>query len=699
MKDSSGGEKATGLANVRNIGIMAHIDAGKTTTTERILFYTGVVHRMGEVHDGNTVMDWMVQERERGITITAAAITCEWKEHHINIIDTPGHVDFTVEVERSLRVLDGAVAIFDSVGGVEPQSETVWHQADKYNVPRIAFVNKMDRVGADFENAIAMMEKKLSGIPVIIQLPLGKEEKFKGVVDIIRMKAYVYNDETLGSQFNEVDIPADYLDDARYHREVLLEKICDFDDELMQRLIENVDVSEASILRALRFAVLSSQRYPVMCGSAFKNKGIQQLLDAINAYLPSPIDRGAVHGTHPQTNQVIDRAPDIKQPFACLVFKIATDMHVGRLAYARAYSGSAGFKSLLLNPRTKSRERLTRIFRMYSNRRKAVERFDAGEILAVVGLKDTKTGDTLCDQDFPICFEQMIFPETVISRSIEPKSSADEEKLTIALARLMDEDPTCSLRTDSETGQRLIAGMGELHLEILIDRLRREFGVESHVGNPQVSYRETIGEKIVEDYEFSQLIAGKNQYAHVILSVEPNGTSEKIEFVSAIEQETVDEMFSAAIRQGILEACSGGEMSGYPVIGIRITLKKLGLHEDDSTEMACKIAGSMTFRRACVKAQPVLLEPMMSIEVVVPDEYMGSVINDLNSRRGKINGISSRSGQQIVGAEAPLSQMFGYATALRSLSQGRAVYSMQFKRYEKTGRAVQEEILRKIGRY
>jgi elongation factor G len=691
-------EIAANLANVRNIGIMAHIDAGKTTTTERILFYTGVVHRMGEVHDGNTVMDWMAQERERGITITAAAITCEWKKHHINIIDTPGHVDFTVEVERSLRVLDGAVAIFDSVGGVEPQSETVWHQADKYNVPRIAFVNKMDRIGADFDNTIIMMEKKLSGIHIVVQLPIGKEGDFRGVIDLVYMRAYLFKNDTLGTEFDELEIPSEYMESAKYHREVLLENICDYDDDLMQSILSSDTIDPDLIVRALRKGVLVGKVYPVLCGSAFKNKGILQLLDAIVQYLPSPIDRGLVSGRHPSTGAKVERAPDKKQPFSALVFKITTDMHVGRLAYVRAYSGSASFKSALLNPRTKSRERIARIFRMFSNRRNPVETIDAGEILAVVGLKETKTGDTLCEFNSPICFEEMTFPDPVISRSIEPKSSADEEKLEVSLQRLVDEDPTCSLSIDTESGQRLISGMGELHLEILIDRLRREFNVDTHVGKPQVSYRETVSVKATEDFEFLQMIAGKNQYVHIFLTVEPNGKSDSVVFESNIRTESPNDPFVEAIKRGILESCSGGELSGYSVIGVKVILENLKLAESEPTEMACKIAGSMTFRKACLKAHPVLLEPLMSIEVVVPDEFMGAVINDLNSRRGKIVGLSSRGGQQIVDAEAPLSEMFGYATALRSLSQGRAVYSMQFGRYEKAGRIVQDEILRKIGR-
>lgn len=691
--------KVKSQADVRNIGIMAHIDAGKTTTTERILFYTGVVHRMGEVHDGNAMMDWMAQERERGITITSAAITCEWKNKHINIIDTPGHVDFTVEVERSLRVLDGAVAIFDSVGGVEPQSETVWHQADKYHVPRIAFVNKMDRLGADFHRVVEMMANKLSIEPVILQLPLGAEDQFEGIIDLVSMKAYRYGEDMLGAEVVEEDIPQEYIDDANLHREMMLEKVVDFDDELMQLMLESEPVNSEAVKRAIRKSVLDAQRCPVLCGSAFKNKGVQQLMDAIIDYLPSPLDRGVVRGQDPESGESVERAPDTQVPFSCLVFKIASDQHVGRLAYARVYSGKADFKTPLFNPRTGKKERVTRIFKMHSNKRKPVQSMESGEIVALVGLKETATGDTLCDMNQPVVYEKMIFPEPVISRSIEPKSANDEDKLNISLSRLVDEDPTCSVGVDPETGQRLIGGMGELHLEILIDRLIREFNVEAHVGKPQVSYRESITQKVTEKNEFSQNIGGKNQYASVHLTIKPVSPSDGIVFSVGENIGEMPQQFISAVERGIQEAATGGELAGYPLLGISVTLEKLGVSEEDTTEMACKIAGSLTFRQACVSAKPVLLEPVMSLEIVVPEDYVGTVINDLNGRRGRIVGISARGEHQLVDAEAPMVEMFGYATDLRSLTQGRAVYSMQFNRYEATVKAVQNEVLKRIGRY
>ncbi|MFP4163518.1 MAG: elongation factor G [Chitinispirillaceae bacterium] len=687
------------LPEVRNIGIMAHIDAGKTTTTERILFYTGILHRMGEVHDGNAVMDWMIQERERGITITSAATTCQWKEYRINIIDTPGHVDFTIEVERSLRVLDGAVAVFDSVGGVEPQSETVWRQADKYHVPRIAYVNKMDRVGADFENCIEMMRHKFTTVKTVaVQMPLGKEDQFEGVIDLVTMKAYRYDEQTLGAQVIESDIPSQLEEDARLRREEMLEAVCDFSDDLMHRMLEGESVDPALIRSAIRSGVLSSRLCPVLCGSSFKNKGIQQLLDAIVAYLPSPVDRGAVSGVDPESGELVERSPQIKQPFSALVFKIASDTHVGSLAYARVYSGKAALKNVLFNPRTKAKEKATRIFRMHSNKRRAEQSMEAGDIVAVVGLKNTTTGDTICDIDSPVIFERMIFPDSVLSRSIEPKSTADEDKLSQALDRLVEEDPTCRVRVDSETGQRLISGMGELHLDVLVDRLVREFSVGVHVGKPQVSYKETITAEVSRGHEFSQLVGGRSHHGQVELKLEPIEPSLGIEFDNKVTEEAVPAAFIDAVKQGIIESSSGGILSGYPLAGIRATFVSAQYREDDSTEMGFKIAASMAFREACEKASPALLEPVMSVEVVVPSDYMGSVINDLNGRRGRVLGINPRKDVQVVDAQAPLSEMFGYATALRSLSQGRAVYSMQLDRYEVTVKAVQEEILRRIGR-
>jgi elongation factor G len=686
------------LGDIRNIGVMAHIDAGKTTTTERILFYTGILHRMGEVHNGNTVMDWMLQERERGITITSAATTCTWKHCRVNIIDTPGHVDFTIEVERSLRVLDGAVAVFDSVGGVEPQSETVWRQADKYNVPRIAFVNKMDRVGADFENCIEMMRKKLAANPVAIQMPLGKEEGFEGVIDLVEMKLYRYDEDTSGAKVITENIPENIMDSAVHMHEIMIEGIVDFNDDLIQQVLEGKEISSEIVKKAIRTGVLLGKISPVLCGSAFKNKGIQQLLDAIIDYLPSPLDRGNVEGCDPVSHEIKIRKPDIKEPFSALVFKIASDAHIGRLAYARIYSGKAGFKDIYYNPRTKSKEKVTRIFRMHSNKRHAEQFMEVGDIIAVVGLKETTTGDTICNQDFPIVFEKMVFPEPVLARSIEPKSTADEEKLVSSLKSLADEDPTCRITIDSETGQRLIYGMGELHLEILVDRLIREFNVGVHVGNPQVSYRETITVSVLEDYEFNQLIGGKSQYAKVVLKLEPVSASNGIEFESQIKNKEFPQEFIDAVRQGIIESSSGGFLSGYPIAGIKAVLKDAVLSDEDSTEMSFKIAATMAFKQACQKAKSAVLEPVMKVEVVVPSEYLGSVINDLNSRRGKVIGITARKDAQVIDAESPLSQMFGYATALRSLTQGRAVYTMQLDRYEVTTKAVQEEILRRIGR-
>jgi elongation factor G len=686
------------LSSTRNIGIMAHIDAGKTTTTERILFYTGILHRMGEVHDGNAVMDWMIQERERGITITSAATTCFWKDHRINIIDTPGHVDFTIEVERSLRVLDGAVAVFDSVGGVEPQSETVWRQADKYNVPRIAFVNKMDRVGADYYNVISMMQQKLGANPVAIQVPIGKEDKFEGVVDLIKMKAYRYDESTFGANVLESEIPEDMYEDALAKRELMLEQIVDYDDQLMAHVLEESPISPELIISTVRKAMKSGRISPVLCGSAFKNKGIQQLLDAIVQFLPSPVDRGTVEGIDPISGEKKERKPELKQPFSALVFKISSDPHIGRLAYARVYSGKAGIKDVFFNPRTKTKERITRIFRMHSNKRHAEQFMQVGDIVGLVGLKDTTTGDTICDFDFPIVFEKMTFPEPVLSRSIEPKSTVDEEKLNLALQRLSDEDPTCRVSVDNETGQRLISGMGELHLEILVDRLVREFNIGVHVGNQQVSYRETITRKVTEKVEFTQPVGGKSQYAKITISVEPIEASQGIVIENSVTDPQFIDSFLAMVRQGIDESSSGGSLSGYPLAGVKVVIKEAVYREEDSTEMAFKIAATMAYKQACVKAVPVILEPQMKLEVVVPSEYMGSVINDLNGRRGKVSGIEARKDAQVIDAEAPLSEMFGYATALRSLTQGRAVYTMQFERYEITTKAVQDEILRRIGR-
>jgi elongation factor G len=686
------------LHRLRNIGIMAHIDAGKTTTTERILFYTGVVHKMGEVHDGNTVMDWMEQERERGITITSAAISCEWKNSEINIIDTPGHVDFTVEVERSLRVLDGAVAVFDAVSGVEPQTETVWHQADKYNVPRIAFVNKMDRCGSNFDGTVLMMEKKLSGKPIVIQIPVGKEDSFGGIIDLIAMKMFLFDDDSAGSIVRESDIPLELHESAQFYREAMLEKLCDFDEELMQLMLDGKEIPISIIKSVLRAVVLKMQMYPVLCGSAFKNKGIQALLDSIVDFLPSPIDRGVINGIEPKTGQTTSRMPTLDEPFSCLIFKIVSDTHSGRLAFARVYSGSGGFKDSLINARTGAKERLNRIYKMHSSRKKQIQSAEVGDIVGLVGLKDIKTGDTLCCAEHPVCYEQMVFPQPVISRSIEPKSADEEEKLIVALDRFVDEDPTVRVGNDLETGQRLIWGMGELHLEILIDRLVREFGVNAHIGKPQVAYKETITESINDKIEFFQQVGGKNNFAKIEMFLEPRLSAEGVLIDSTLHNNPDEQEFVEAIKQGIQEACGGGELAGFPVTGISVAIKNIEIHENDSTILAFKIAGSQLFRQAYLKASPSLMEPVVKLEVVMPEDYVGVVINDLNSRRGRISGINMRSDLQVVDAEVPLVEMFGYATVLRSLTQGRALYSMQFERYECMGKSVQDPILRRMGR-
>jgi len=690
--------KENELAKVRNIGIISHIDAGKTTTTERILFYSGLLHRMGEVHDGNAVMDWMEQERERGITITSAATSCKWKDFQINIVDTPGHVDFTIEVERSLRVLDGAVAIFDSVGGVEPQSETVWRQAEHYNVPRIVYVNKMDRVGADFFNVVAMVETKLTSNPVPLQIPVGKEDSFEGVVDLVSMKACKYDSETLGAKVIEEEIPEDLLDDAQHYRESMLEAICDYDDELMEQMLEGEHIDEAVILRAVRNGVLQNKINPVFCGSSFKNKGIQQVLDAIVNFLPNPIERGAVKGVEPKSGKEIFREPKVDEPFSALVFKIASDTHVGRLAFTRVYSGEMPVRGALFNPRLNSKkERVMRIFRMHSNKRNSVDVMSAGDIVAIVGLKDTKTGDTICDFKKPVTFESMEFPQPVISVTIEPKSTGDEKKLEAALERLVDEDPTVVVKEDMETGQKLLSGMGELHLEILVDRLIKEFNVEAHVGKPQVSYRETISEEIKKEFEFEQMIGGKNLYAGASVTVSPKNDNSGVTFQSEVTEPAYQAVVEA-FKKGIEEASSGGVLSGYPVLGISVLLHSINSRDDESNEMAFKIAGSSLFRDICENAGPAIMEPIMKCDVSVPEDYVGTVINDLNSRRAKIIGINANKDIQIVDAEAPLSEMFGYATALRSLTQGRASYSMFFDRYERTSTPVQQEILKRIGR-
>ena len=681
------------LENTRNIGIMAHIDAGKTTTTERILYYTGRVHKMGEVHDGAAVMDWMEQEQERGITITSAATTAQWRDHRINIIDTPGHVDFTVEVERSLRVLDGAIALFCSVGGVEPQSETVWRQADKYEVPRIAFVNKMDRMGADFFRVIKMMKERLGANAVPVQLPIGSEDEFKGVVDLIEMDAIVYEDE-LGVNFERVEIPEEYKEQAEEYRENLLEQLSEFDDELMLKYIEEEEITTDDIMNAIRKSVINVNLIPVLCGSAFKNKGVQMLLDAIVDYMPSPLDVPPVEGENPETGEVEVREADDDAPFSALAFKIMTDPYVGKLAFFRAYSGVLEAGSYIYNSTSENRERIGRILQMHANHREERENVYAGDLAAAVGLKNTSTGDTLCDPDHPVILESMEFPEPVISVAIEPKSQADEDKLSQSLMKLAEEDPTFQVRSDEETGQTIIKGMGELHLEVIVDRLLREFKVDANIGKPRVAYRETITRK-VEDVEgkFIRQSGGRGQYGHVIIDMEPQEEGGGFVFEDEITGGAIPKDYIGPVEDGIEEAMENGIQAGYPVVDVKVTLKDGSFHEVDSSEMAFKIAGSMAFREAAKRARPRILEPVMEVEVVVPEDYMGDVIGDLNGRRGRIEGMERRANAQVVKAYVPLAEMFGYATDLRSKTQGRATYTMQFSHYEKTPKNVAKEIL------
>jgi len=681
------------LEKTRNIGIMAHIDAGKTTTTERILYYTGRVHKMGETHDGASVMDWMEQEQERGITITSAATTAKWRDHRINIIDTPGHVDFTVEVERSLRVLDGAIALFCSVGGVEPQSETVWRQADKYGVPRIAFVNKMDRMGADYFRVIDMMKKRLGANAVPVQLPIGSEDKFEGVVDLIEMNAIVYEDE-LGVNFDRVEIPEEYKEQAEEYRENLLEALSEYDDELMLKYIEDEEITTDDIMEALRKAVINVNLIPVLCGSAFKNKGVQMLLDAIIDYMPSPLDVPPVEGENPDTGEIEVRDASDDEPFSALAFKIMTDPYVGKLAFFRAYSGVLEAGSYIYNSTSEKRERIGRILQMHANHREEREAVYAGDLAAAVGLKNTSTGDTLCEADHPIILESMEFPEPVISVAIEPKSKADQDKLSQSLLKLAEEDPTFQVKSDEETGQTIIKGMGELHLEVIVDRLLREFKVDANIGKPRVAYRETITRK-VEGVEgkFIRQSGGRGQYGHVILDMEPQEEGGGFVFEDKITGGAIPRDYIGPVEDGIEEAMENGIQACYPVVDVKVTLKDGSFHEVDSSEMAFKIAGSMAFREAAKRARPVILEPVMEVEVVVPEDYMGDVIGDLNGRRGKIEGMERRANAQVVNAYVPLSEMFGYATDLRSKTQGRATYTMQFSHYEKTPKSVAKEIL------
>ena len=683
------------LNKYRNIGIMAHIDAGKTTTTERILYYTGVSHKIGEVHEGTATMDWMEQEQERGITITSAATTCSWNDHRINIIDTPGHVDFTIEVERSLRVLDGAVAVFCSVGGVEPQSETVWRQADKYRVPRIAFINKMDRIGADFYRGVQMIKDRLKANPVPIQIPIGKEEYYKGLVDLVTMKAIIWDEESLGAKYHEEEIPADLLDEATEWREKLIEEISSHDDALMEKYLSGEALSEAEVKAAIRTCTINIDIIPVVCGSAFKNKGVQNLLDTVVDYMPSPLDIPAIKGLDADGNEVERRADD-SEPFASLGFKIMTDPFVGQLTFIRVYSGVLESGSYVYNATKGKKERIGRLLKMHANKREEIKQVYAGDIAAAVGLKYTTTGDTLCDENKAVVLESIEFPEPVISIAIEPKTKADQEKLGLSLQKLASEDPSFRVKTDEETGQTIISGMGELHLEIIVDRLMREFKVEANVGKPQVAYRETVSKKVKVEGKFVRQSGGRGQYGHVWLEVEPQEPGGGYKFVDAIKGGVVPREYIPAVDKGIQEAMDNGVMAGFPVVDIKVTLIDGSYHEVDSSEMAFKIAGSMGFKEGCQKASPVLLEPIMSVEVVVPEEYMGDVIGDLNSRRGRIMGMDSRAGAQVVTAMVPLANMFGYSTDLRSATQGRATYAMTFDHYEPVPKSVSDEIVAKV---
>ncbi len=672
---------------------MAHIDAGKTTTTERILFYTGRVHRMGEVHEGGATMDWMEQEKERGITITSAATTCNWRETSINIIDTPGHVDFTVEVERSLRVLDGAVALFCAVGGVEPQSETVWRQANKYGVPRIAFVNKMDRTGADFFNVIKMIKERLYANPVPINLPIGEGEMFAGVIDLVTNKARMYNESSLGTTWDDIEIPEKLQEHAKEWRTRLFESVAEVDDTLLLKYLEGEEITTEEVMRVLRTAVIESKIIPVLCGSAFKNKGVQDLLDAVVDYLPSPVDVGAIEGHHLNLTDHIKREPMDGEKFSSIAFKIMTDPFVGKLTFFRVYSGTLKSGSYVLNSVSGRKERIGRILRMHANHREDIEEAYTGDICAAVGLKQTRTGDTLCDEDDPIVLERMIFPEPVISLAVEPKTKADSEKMSEALQKLADEDPTFKVKTDEETGQTILSGMGELHLEILVDRMKREFRVEANVGKPQVAYKETIRKKVTQEGRFIRQSGGRGQFGHVWIDVEPNEPGKGYEFENAIVGGTIPKEYISPVSAGIVEAMKNGVLAGYPVEDIKVRLFDGSFHEVDSSEMAFKIAGSMAFKEAARKASPVILEPVMDVEVVTPEDYMGDVIGDLTKRRGKIESMTARSDAQVIKASVPLSEMFGYATVMRSMSQGRAIYTMQFARYEEAPRSVQEQIV------
>ncbi len=689
--------RTTPLERTRNIGIMAHIDAGKTTTTERILFYTGISYKIGEVHEGTATMDWMVQEQERGITITSAATTCFWRDHRINIIDTPGHVDFTIEVERSLRVLDGAVAVFCAVGGVEPQSETVWRQADRYGVPRIAFVNKMDRVGADFDRVVRQIRERLSANPVPVQLPYGREDGFRGVIDVIDGKAYVWDEESLGAKFHEEPIPTDYVDLVAAVREQVLEAAADADDRFMERYLGGEELSGTEIRQAIRKGCLAMKLVPVVCGSAFKNKGVQLLLDAVVDYLPAPVDLPPMRGVNPQKGTEEERRAADDEPFTALAFKIMTDPYVGALTFLRVYSGVMMSGSYVYNSVKGKKERIGRLLKMHANKREEIKEVYAGDIAAAVGLRDTTTGDTLCDEARPIVLERMQFPEPVISIAIEPKTKADQEKLGTALNRLATEDPSFRVSTDPETGQTLIAGMGELHLEIITDRLMREFKVDANVGKPQVAYKETIRKAVEHETKFVRQTGGRGQYGHVVLRVEPQPPGAGFEFVDATKGGVIPREYIPAVEKGIREALDSGVAAGYPVVDIKASVIFGSYHEVDSSELAFKIAASMCVKEAMAKAEPIILEPIMSLEVVTPDEFIGDVISDINRRRGRIAGQEPRGNTQVIQAQVPLAEMFGYATDLRSRSQGRATFTMQFSHYEPVPKGVGPEALRQGG--
>ncbi len=687
--------RRTPIDRVRNIGIAAHIDAGKTTTTERILYYTGISHKIGEVHEGAATMDWMEQEKERGITITSAATTCFWRDHQINIIDTPGHVDFTIEVERSMRVLDGAVAVFCAVGGVQPQSETVWRQANKYHVPRIVFVNKMDRVGADFFNVEQQIRDRLKANPVPVQIPIGSEDSFRGVVDLVEMKGIVWDDETMGAKYEVIDIPKELEEKAQEYREKLLEAVAETDEELLEKYLSGEELTPEEIRKGIKKGTLDMSITPMLCGSAFKNKGVQTLLDAVVDYLPAPTEVNWIKGIDPKTGEEVSIESTDDGPFAALAFKIMTDPFVGQLTFIRVYRGQISSGSYVLNSTKEKKERVGRLLKMHANKREEIKEIPAGEIGAVVGLKYTLTGDTLCDENHPVILERMEFPEPVISVAVEPKTKADQEKMATALSKLAEEDPSFRVHTDEETGQTIISGMGELHLEVIVDRMKREFKVEAEVGQPQVAYRETIKTPVEQEHKYAKQTGGRGQYGHVFIRLEPQEPGKGYEFVNKITGGVIPKEYIPAVDKGIQEAMQNGVVAGYPVVDVKATLYDGSYHEVDSSEMAFKIAGSMAFKEAAKKANPVLLEPIMKVEVEVPEEYMGEVIGDINRRRGQVSSMEDRAGNKIITAMVPLAEMFGYSTDLRSFTQGRGTYSMEFDHYEEVPKNVAEEIIKK----